>query len=177
MTPEQRAQYEDVFQRIGNATSTQGPRLTGWLVVGNGAGLTFTYNAVLQGTTCPPSLIGQTTTAFLIGLVAAFGAALFSLFSNVTILHTVGDTLLGKPQNRLERLTAPLTSLGWTSFLVAIAATAFGLSAPLRGGQGAIQACAAKALRAPVAAGTENAAGTQSANQIANQAPVGHLKH
>lgn len=143
-----------------------------WLVVGNGAGLAFTFNAVVSGAGCWPGVLSDAAFAFLAGLIAAFASAALSYAATMQNVFSIARLLQGKKDPGLTPLHKATIGVGYALLIASAGAAAWGLSGPLRAAPSEIQACAKRSapdvaaiapsrdLQGPRPAATENPAGT-----------------
>lgn len=159
---------------VGLAQS-QGARISTWLIVGNGAGLVFTFNAAVNGTTCPLSLVRTALASFVLGLVAAYvGVVCSHVHVQRNIRRFAGAARTREWSHAFSYAAYALLGLSAAAFVWA-------LSSPLLAPAGTLEACSAQKrlglLPAAAQTATQNVAGTEAVNQTVNRAGTNQLSH
>jgi hypothetical protein len=187
------------------AAEAQAIRLTSWLLLGNGASLAFTYNAVLSGAPGCATAALEPGTFFLVGIVAAFSAVSIGYLGQAVGTMTSMRLLQTSELERLivigsappQVIPTPLVRrwmlagvAALSTSLLALSALALvgGLATPLLDGGDTLAACAksvsrdatgpghpSSVLPPPSATATENARRTGRVNQPVNRRPSNHL--
>jgi hypothetical protein len=159
------AKAYSVVEKASETLKAQGARLSTWLVLGNGAALAFTLNAAFNGR-CSPSMLWGVALFFVIGMAFGFGAvaasyisSLISLLTMMPLHRQIQDARLGKPVTPPKPVTGImplpnliLTVISYVALAISTLAFALGMSAPVRYGPAAFEACAAAKPQPPTPA-------------------------